>query len=330
VKGKAFQVAMLDTEKEIDFTYYPQVSIVSGINEDVSEVKEVVRSYIENSEKGKLLSEEIDSLLEVKLESKRIKVKTKTLSQIIEEEKIENIDLLKIDVENSEHLVINGIKDKDWKKIDSIIIEIHDVDGRLNMIKETLEQKGFQTHVEKEEMLSKDDILYNLFAIREGVKNGVDTLGEKDKLRLSQWNSPADLINKIKTETEKKLPGYMIPNHFILLNQFPLTRNGKLDKKALPDPDLTYELSSQYAAPRNELEKKLAEIWKELLEVEKVGIHDNFFELGGHSLLVMQVISSIRKQLEVELSINDFFKYPVLEDLSEFIKDQIKEDVISF
>jgi acyl-CoA synthetase (AMP-forming)/AMP-acid ligase II len=82
-----------------------------------------------------------------------------------------------------------------------------------------------------------------------------------------------------------KLPEYMVPALLMELESFPLTANGKVDRKALPDPDASELLSHQYTAPRNEAEKVLAAIWEDLLEVEQAGIHDDFFELGGHSLL---------------------------------------------
>ena len=282
IKGKALQLAILDKEQEVNFTYYPGVSIISGISDDRREVKEVVTSYIKNSEGKDLLDEEIDSLLEVKLESRQLKVKAKTISQIIEEEKIERIDLLKVDVENSEHFVINGIADNDWSKIGNVIIEVHDTNGRLQIIKNTLEQKGFTTHIEKEEMLSKDDILYNLFAVRKGNEKALSTIGDKEKIRATQWMQPQTFIKNLKEQAEKKLPSYMIPANFILLDQFPLTQNGKVDKKALPDAELPIETLQHFEAARNETEQQLTEIWQQLLGRENVGIRDNFFDLGGH------------------------------------------------
>jgi hypothetical protein len=89
----------------------------------------------------------------------------------------------------------------------------------------------------------------------------------------------------------------MVPSVWVVLETMPLTPNGKIDRKALPEPDASGQ-ANEYVAPRNELEIKLAKIWEALLKVERVGIHDNFFELGGHSLLAMRVISSIRRQLE--------------------------------
>ncbi len=233
IKGKAFNLAVFDQEKEIDFTYYPQVSIVSGISENKEQVKEVIRSYIKHSEEKELGQEGVESLLEVKLGSRRIKCKTKTISQIIAEERIENIDLLKVDVENSEHLVLDGILEDDWSKIKSLVIEIHNVDGRLDAIAKKLDQKGFKIHIEKEQSLGKDDILYNLFALRNEKAGGITSLGDKALLRSQTWVHPAEFGNHIKQEMERALPEYMIPSKIILLDKFLLTANGKIDRKAL-------------------------------------------------------------------------------------------------
>ncbi|WP_028888243.1 non-ribosomal peptide synthetase [Tenacibaculum ovolyticum] len=142
--------------------------------------------------------------------------------------------------------------------------------------------------------------------------------------------SDKQLVAYLITETQKnidteilkenllaKLPEYMVPSFFVFMNSFPLSQNGKIDKKQLPDPDKSLLLSKTFIAPRNEQENKLAEIWKQLLSLEKIGIHDNFFELGGHSLLATQVVSKVRKELNIEISIRSIFIYPTIELLSE-------------
>ena len=121
-----------------------------------------------------------------------------------------------------------------------------------------------------------------------------------------------------------RLPEYMIPGLWVELNSFPITQNGKIDKKALPDVDITDLLNDTYVAPRNELEEKLATIWQELLGVERVGINDNFFELGGHSLLAIRVISSVRKELNVELNVRDLFTHPTIASFGAYIELQGK------
>nr|WP_282707237.1 non-ribosomal peptide synthetase [Pseudomonas syringae] len=115
------------------------------------------------------------------------------------------------------------------------------------------------------------------------------------------------LRETLKSQLRAHLLDYMVPTHFIVLDSMPLTANGKLDRKALPAPDAS-QLQATYSAPQGELEQQLAAIWADVLKLERVGRSDNFFELGGHSLLATQVISRIRQQLDVELSLRDLFE----------------------
>jgi amino acid adenylation domain-containing protein len=105
----------------------------------------------------------------------------------------------------------------------------------------------------------------------------------------------------------------MVPGAYVMLEAFPLTANGKLDRKALPAPDAAAVTRREYAAPQGELETALAALWSELLGVERVGRHDHFFELGGHSLLAVQLTSRVREALGVELPLRDVFAQPTLQ-----------------
>ncbi|MBK8552376.1 MAG: amino acid adenylation domain-containing protein [Ignavibacteria bacterium] len=127
---------------------------------------------------------------------------------------------------------------------------------------------------------------------------------------------------------ERKLPEYMVPAQFVEMVSMPLTSNGKIDRKALPEPDAGDLLSEKHVKPESQLQISLAEIWTELLEVDNVGIHDDFFELGGHSLLAIRLISAIRKNLEVEIDINSVFEYTTIETLADYIQSQSKEVLI--
>jgi amino acid adenylation domain-containing protein len=127
-----------------------------------------------------------------------------------------------------------------------------------------------------------------------------------------------------QTYLKKRLPDYMVPAAWMVLESLPLTHNGKLDKKALPEPGTVELTGASYLAPRNELECRLAEIWKEILHVEQVGVYDNFFELGGHSLLAIRLVSAIRRKLELELIINDIFIYPTIATFADNIIEKVK------
>ncbi|NEO34423.1 MAG: AMP-binding protein, partial [Symploca sp. SIO3C6] len=106
---------------------------------------------------------------------------------------------------------------------------------------------------------------------------------------------------------EAKLPAYMVPNAFVILENLPLTANGKINRRALPAPDVNSDRQNQYVAPRTPTEKILAQIWGQVLKVEQVSIEDNFFELGGHSLLATQLVSRIRDAFQVELPLQKLF-----------------------
>ncbi|MCP5105877.1 MAG: amino acid adenylation domain-containing protein, partial [bacterium] len=116
-----------------------------------------------------------------------------------------------------------------------------------------------------------------------------------------------------------ELPDYMVPRYFMFLEKMPLNPTGKIDRRQLPEPEEAMVSESVYEAPSNETEKRVAEIWQEVLGVEKVGIHDNFIELGGHSLLVISIISRIHQAFDVELQLSDVFENPTVKELSLLI-----------
>ena len=134
----------------------------------------------------------------------------------------------------------------------------------------------------------------------------------------------------ITSYLKAKLPEYMVPALWVQLETLPLTVNGKIDRKALPDPDASGLESSEYVAPRSEVETKLAEIWQELLDVERVGVQDNFFELGGDSLLAIRLISAIRRELVVEMPISDIFEYPTISLLAAQLPGQSGTTILPY
>ncbi|CAM1358757.1 non-ribosomal peptide synthase/polyketide synthase [Tenacibaculum xiamenense] len=122
---------------------------------------------------------------------------------------------------------------------------------------------------------------------------------------------------KIQEDLKLKIPDYMVPQAWVELESMPLTTNGKIDKKALPKPEILLLSTTQYEAPRNETETALVELWKDLLRIDIIGIHDNFFELGGHSLLATRLVAKIRSELKLEVSIKDVFKFKTIASIFE-------------
>ncbi|OXB23750.1 hypothetical protein B0A80_09825 [Flavobacterium tructae] len=125
-----------------------------------------------------------------------------------------------------------------------------------------------------------------------------------------------DLVAYLK----EHIPGYMIPGIMVQLDEIPLTSNGKVNRKALPDPAFSREY--EYVAPGTKTEEELVAIWQNLLNVAQIGITDNFFELGGHSLLAVRLISAIKKVMNVGLTITNVFGNPTISELASFIEKQ--------
>ncbi|HMQ67794.1 MAG TPA: amino acid adenylation domain-containing protein [Ignavibacteria bacterium] len=126
--------------------------------------------------------------------------------------------------------------------------------------------------------------------------------------------------DRIRNFLAKKLPEYMIPAVWVEMGSFPVTSNGKIDRKAFPDPQISETVNAEYQEAETEIEVKLSELWKEILKIEKVGINDNFFELGGHSLNAVRLSSRINKVLNVRTDIGTIFSNPTIYRLSKALE----------
>ncbi|HEU0054673.1 MAG TPA: non-ribosomal peptide synthetase, partial [Longimicrobium sp.] len=146
-----------------------------------------------------------------------------------------------------------------------------------------------------------------------------DTEGEPRL--VAYWLGEPVEAETLRAHLGESLPAYMVPAAYVRMERWPLTPNGKLDRRALPAPEGDAYAARAYEAPADETEQAVAEIWAEVLRVERVGRWDNFFELGGHSLSAVQVISRVRQVLEVPVALGDLFTRPVLKDFAQDILD---------
>jgi acyl carrier protein len=145
-----------------------------------------------------------------------------------------------------------------------------------------------------------------------------DQSGDKQLVAYVVPNEKSVITNhELKTFLRKKLPDYMVPSVFVVLDSLPLTPSGKVNRKALPKPDSERPAAEDsYVAPRTPIEEVLAVIWCEILGLKEVGVHDNFFELGGHSLLATQVISRLRNAFQIQIPLQSLFEYPTIAGLA--------------
>src|SRR5262245_931435 len=124
-------------------------------------------------------------------------------------------------------------------------------------------------------------------------------------------------ISALRAHLQRRLPDYMVPSAFVTLDALPLTANGKIDRRALPAPEDDAAVRGEHVAPRTPVEEVLASIWREVLKLERIGIHDNFFELGGHSLMATRVMAQLREVFAVELPLRALFEAPSILELGE-------------
>ncbi|MCI0471856.1 MAG: phosphopantetheine-binding protein, partial [Candidatus Aminicenantes bacterium] len=136
-------------------------------------------------------------------------------------------------------------------------------------------------------------------------------------------------ISGLKEYLAKYLPTYMIPAHFSLLEKLPLTASGKIDRKALDSMKSGMKERAAHAAPRREIEKKIADIWKEVLKLDDVGIFDNFFDLGGNSLNILTVNNKIKKAFERDIPVAKMFTYSTIHSLANYIHPDDMKDTLT-
>jgi acyl carrier protein len=259
-----------------------------------------------------------DDLLDLRFSSQTFTAALRALSEIIEEEGIESIDLLKINVEKSELDVLTGIKEADWAKIKQIVVEA-DTKANLRAISLLLEEHGYELAIEQDVLLKNTELCY-VYAVRpSSTRRRVRERGESAPVQ--SLPDPVDMslsTPSLRSFLQKRLPDYMVPSAFVVLEELPLTPNGKIDRRALPVPVLDRE-SADFVAPRTETEKTVAEAWSGVLHVERIGVHDDFFQLGGHSLLAMRVVSQLRSAFGLDIPLRVFFENGTVAVIAAYI-----------
>lgn len=132
------------------------------------------------------------------------------------------------------------------------------------------------------------------------------------------YNAGTEITTQLRTYLKDKLPEYMVPSAFVLIDEIPLTPNGKLDRAALPAPENGHrEITRTCVKPANELEEAVADIWNEILGIEQIGTDQSFFHVGGHSLLATQLVSRLRATFRVGISLREVFDYPTIEGIAD-------------
>jgi len=295
---------------------------------DKEDTKAIVQDWIHNAahsrEEDLLPQSQLDELLDEYLRAETYSCEVKTLSEVIRENNIEQIDLLKIDTEGSELSVLSGIEEEDWSRIKQIVMEVHSR-SIMQSIVTLLEARGFEFVIDDSMVVAgngnnngNDVYVAMLYAF------SPDHSGRRRSMDRMETTAPPLIVSEVQSFLRRSLPLHFVPSVFIVLDALPLTPNGKIDRKALPLPSPQQVRSEvEFVAPQTSTEKELAAIWAEILGSDHIGIHDNFFNSGGHSLSATQLVTHIRKNFFVELSLRDFLKYPTIAGLAELIEESI-------
>ncbi|HVR99975.1 MAG TPA: amino acid adenylation domain-containing protein [Thermoanaerobaculia bacterium] len=299
------------------FTVYPRVSVMSGFHADPREEELLFRGYLANQQLAgvpgaKLLSGEADELVADRFARQEIVCELTSISDAIREHGVERIDLLKIDAEKSELDVLSGIAAEHWPLIRQVSVEVHDIGDRVQRITELLAEQGFAMSWEQDETLGGTAI-FHLYAVRPRSRAAVPPR----ELPAAVSRSAAALLTaeELRQFLRHRLPEPMVPGRFVFLPELPLTRNGKVDRAALPDPEKAPAERPGAAAPSTPEERLLARIWGEVLGLQEVGVHDNFFELGGDSILAIQVAAKASRA-GLRMATRDMFRHQTIADLA--------------
>ena len=321
---KLFECGLSRQRETATFTFYPHAAAMSGrgsrVAEDTVTTRANIESWLQTMEPagaGTAVAPQydLDGFVEHYLTSESYTCQLRTISEVIREQEIDRIDLLKLDVEKSEFDVLAGIEDDDWKKIRQLVIEVHS-DELLTQITALLRTRGFDFAVDKSTPIENGhDVVrgYMLYAWDPAQRAETSNGHGHHTTDLS----PDTLRNFLRD----RLPAQMVPSTFVLLDELPLTPNGKIDRRALPAPDQQIVTTGdEHVAPRTPVEEIVAGICADVLHLDNVSVNANFFDLGGHSLLAAQVISRVREAFKVELSLRHLFQNPTIAALAHDIE----------
>jgi len=326
---KLFPLGLSDGEREEPFTFYPRYTMMSGQSRHArpESEAEVVKRYLENlrqegQEDAAALLGDADELLAGRFQGETVTARLRRLSNVLREERIAHIDLLKVDVQRAELEVLWGLDEEDWERIDQIVLEVHDApgtdsEGRVAEVLSLLDQHGFQAACEQDELLRGTD-RYNVYAVARRLDRADVT--EEPPRRLEAVTPAAEDLRQF---LKSRLPEILVPAAVVWLDEIPLTRNGKVDFSALPPPEGRAPARAA-APPRTPAEEVLIGLWAEVLGVEDFGVDESFFELGGHSLLATQLMSRTRTAFGIEVPLRALFEEPTVAGLAARIEAALR------
>ncbi|MFC8616108.1 amino acid adenylation domain-containing protein [Micromonospora purpureochromogenes] len=305
---------------EVSFTYYPGYSMMSGhaAYADPDAEVAVIKRYLANerdagADERDVLLDRADELLAERFAGRELTVPVRPLSAVLDELAPDRIDLLKIDVQRAEADVLAGLEDRHWPLVAQVAMEVHDAagtetEGRLDELTRLLTERGFDVVTRQDDLLAGTD-RHTLHAVRPEY-----AADPRPAVVVPAGPAAGPLEERLTGWLADRLPAHLVPAAVVLVDALPLTRNGKLDRAALPAPRLDRPRDSAAVAPAGRAEEILVEAWREVLGVATVGVTDSFFALGGDSIRSIQMqVAANRRGLSFRLS--DIFTYQSIREL---------------
>ena len=300
------------------FWYYPRYTMMSGRRAyaDPAGDRAVVERYLSQSaDRG--LASAAPELLAGRFEGEAVPATVRRLSDVLCEEGLARVDLLKVDVQRAEEDVLSGLESGDWAKVRQVVLEVHDAGsgptaGRVERVRELLSGRGFEVVVEQDPELSGTD-RYTAYARRRGF--AAQLVAPRQDASTGTASAPDG--STLRSWLQARVPDYMVPSEYVAVEQLPSTSHGKVDRSALSalGERARAGVEQPAAAARTPLEEVVSEVWGDVLG-RPVGIEDNFFDCGGHSLLATQVVSRLRQTLQREVPVRLLFEAPTVRELA--------------
>lgn len=300
-----------------EITTYPHSLGMSSRYADTEDERAVLSAIMSNQHSGSGheadpdLDEVIAEWLEDRVEDTRTVVtEVRTLSDVIADEGLDRIDLLKIVAQKSEWDVLLGVAERDWPRIGRIVIEVYDIEGRVAAIRNLLHGKGFRTTVRQAPLFEGTNV-HLLFATAERASDGAAS-----RRPAAHVAAPSVTATDLRAGLRSTLPDYMVPATITFVDDLPTTSSGKIDREELRSCAPAVVRSASYVAPGTEIEKALAGIFAEILDVEQVGLDDDFFDLGGNSMAAGRVVTRARQRIGVDLPLRVFLRMRTIRELA--------------
>lgn len=294
-----------------ELTFYPNNTVMSGRFAD-AEDRDVLRAYLitgEGAQQGRLL----DDLVADRMVMERRTCEVMTLRQVVELQRIESIDLLKIDVEKAEMDVLSGMDEATWAKVAQVVIEVHDIGGRLGDVLKMLGDRGFVVAHDCDARMVKTGC-YTVYGYRAQKRRAGARAGAAAP--DVRWPSRRRLADELRASIASQLPGYPIPERFLFASALPT----EASLRELAALSRAGDAAHAPGGSRSEVESRLAGIWRELFGTGEVRRDTDFFELGGNSLTAVRLLSHIEDSFGVDvLAPDDIFTTSRLGDMAAAI-----------